>query len=121
VCKEADAFDAVAVHLNFLSGCGDWRWFCIKLIALTTAGYTEMTKVLVNRHLAALAAALHRRGAVRGVAHERRARMPRLEVSGLHLQRSAQRTYHESLTLALQRMCAHRSCCTAEVQIDTFE
>jgi hypothetical protein len=38
--------------------------------------------VRVNRHLAALAAALQRGGPVRGIAHERRARMPRLDVSG---------------------------------------
>lgn len=69
--------------------------FCVKLTALTTAEYTEMTKVLVNRHLAALAAALQRRGLVRSMTHDRRARMPRLDVSDLHLRRSAQCTYRE--------------------------
>jgi hypothetical protein len=49
---------------------------------LTTSGYTEVTKVRVNRHLEALTAALRRGGRLRGVAHERQARMPRLDVSG---------------------------------------
>jgi hypothetical protein len=39
-------------------------------------------KVRVNRKLTALAAALQRGGRLRGLSHERQARMPRLDVSG---------------------------------------
>ena len=52
-----------------------------------------MTKVLVNRHLAALAAALQRHGVVRGMAHKRRARMPRLDVSGPCMRAHGQRAH----------------------------